>query len=219
MTHLNIPGLLNGKNYLMAEILLTGGSGLLGKELQRCLRVDAPTHKDFDILNLPERRNCGLIIHAAAYTGVAKAEIDRRQCFDTNVLGTARLVEMYRDTPFVYISTEYARNPVNYYGRTKRLAEDIVRELPQHLIIRTLFKPRPYPWDVAFVDQFTQGDYVDVIARQIADEVTSWSGVSQTIYVGTGRKTMFDLAKETKPDVKPNSIKDIKNVIIPADYE
>ena len=78
-----------------------------------------------------------------------------------------------------------------------------------YLIIRTLFKPNPWPWEYAFTDQMTQGDYVDVIAPLIAKEILQWDGTSKSVFVGTGRKSMFDLAKRTRPDVKPNSIKDL----------
>lgn len=78
-----------------------------------------------------------------------------------------------------------------------------------YLIIRTLFKPNPWPFKYAFADQMTQGDYVDVIAPLIAKEIKKWDLKSKVIYVGTGRKSMFDLAKRTKKDVKPNSVNDL----------
>ena len=88
-----------------------------------------------------------------------------------------------------------------------------------YLIIRTLFKPRPYPFNVAFGDQYTRGDYVDVIAKLIAKAIKKWDKkTSKTIHVGTRRKTLYELAKQTRPDVKMNSIHDIKGVTIPADY-
>ena len=41
---------------------------------------------------------------------------------------------------------------------TKRMAEDLVRYHPNHLIIRTLFKATPWPFEKAFIDQWTEGD-------------------------------------------------------------
>jgi dTDP-4-dehydrorhamnose reductase len=204
----------------MAERLLTGGSGLLGGELRKLMAVDAPTHEEFDVLHPKRDGDYDVIIHAAAYTDVAKAEVDKDSCTELNVQGTLNLLLLFSGVPFVYISTEYARNPVNHYGRTKLEAEDCVRVYAErYLILRTLFKPNPYPWDKAFIDQFTQGDYVDVIARLIAKEIEEWDKQTcRNVYVGTGRKTMFELAQRTRPDVKPNSIKDIKDVSIPADY-
>jgi len=201
------------------ECLLTGGSGLLGTELQKLMEVDAPSHEEFDVLDRHFPHECDMVIHAAGYTDVAKAEIERRKCFEANVVGTCNFAMDYPER-FVFISSEYARNPVNYYSETKRAAELAVEAYADtYLIIRTLFKPRPYPWDKAFEDQYTQGDYVDVIAPLIAREIYEWDGESRTVYVGTGRKTMLELARRTRPDVQPNSIKDIKNVTLPADYE
>lgn len=200
-------------------ILLTGGSGLLGKELQKYLKVYAPSHEEFDILD-PIKGEYDLIIHAAAYTNVTKAEIDREECFNVNVLGTLRMSDVFADIPLVYISTEYAHNPVNWYSRTKQIAESIAMDHPGGcLAIRTLFKPRPWKYEKAFVDQWTQGDYVDKIAPKIAKEIKDWDKKSKLIYVGTGRKLMFDLAKQSKVDVLPNSVHDIKEVKIPQDYK
>jgi len=90
-----------------------------------------------------------MVIHAAAYTNVAKAEIDRRQCFNVNVYGTLNLLEHYKDKPFVYISSEYANKPTNFYALTKSLAEQLVMTHSNYLIIRTLFKPKPWKYDKA----------------------------------------------------------------------
>ena len=99
------------------------------------------------------------------------------------------------------------------------MGEQIVKQFcPHHLIIRTLFKRNPWPYETAWTDQMTQGDYVNVIALAIAEEINKWDGMSKTIYVGTGRKSMFELAKRTRPDVKPASVKDYKGLARPIDY-
>lgn len=200
-------------------ILLTGGSGLLGQELQKHLQVIAPSHKAFDILS-PPKLECDLIIHAAAYTNTEKAEKEREKCFNVNVLGTLKVSDVYANVPLVYISTEYVQPVVNWYSRTKQIAESIAMEHPAGcLAIRTLFKARPWKYEYAFIDKFTLGDYVNVIAEKIAKEITDWDFKTKLIYVGTGRKSYFELARETKPDVKPNSVHDIKGVKIPQDYK
>lgn len=196
------------------QILLTGHRGKLGTELQKL--------KDFtllrgDITRLSETQPCDLLIHAAAYTNVAGAEQAPTICFETNVLGTFNLVNRYKNVPFVYISTEYAHNPIGIYAWTKKWAEEIVKSHPRHLIIRTLFKPNPWSLDVAYEDQYTQGDYIDVIAPLILSTIAGWDReTSKSIYCGTGRKTMYELAKRTKPDVIPNKV---INSFIPKDYQ
>ncbi len=204
----------------MSRILLTGRTGRLGHALYDLLmkhHVDAPSSWELDITqSIKTKRPLDLVIHCAGYTDVLLAETEREACFDINVKGTFNMVEAFK-CPFVFISTEYAKNPTNWYATTKSLAEQVVQTHPNHLIIRTLFKTRPFPYPTAYTDQYTQGDYLDVIAPLIAKEALAWEGDSQTIYVGTGRKTMFELASKSRK-VEPISIKDIEGVTVPADY-
>ena len=206
------------------KILVTGGSGLLGTHLIPLLEakghtISAPTHSEFDLRNTTSRQIVDLIVHAGAYTNVDKAEEEPAECYETNVTGTLNLLQKNYMIPFVYISSEFAKNPVNFYSKTKLEAEELVKKMAEkYLIIRTLFKERPFKHDRAFIDQYTQGDYVDVIAPMIADVIFSdWKKAGSVFYIGTGRKTMFELSKQTKPDVKPMSIKEMK-VARPADY-
>lgn len=203
------------------KILLTGGSGLLGQELQKYIKCDAPSHEEMDITKVSEIKDYDLIIHAAGYTDVVRAEKQKVKCFKTNYYGTLNLVKAAPKTPFVFISTEYCYYPnINFYTLSKYSAEKAVECFSwNYLIIRTLFKPRPFPWDKAFSDQYTTGDYVDVIAPLIAVNIEQWNRMNRaTIHLGTERKTMFDLAKKTRPDVKPISVDDIKEVRLPKDY-
>ena len=208
-------------------ILITGGSGLLGQELRKYIKCDAPTSKELDITK-PEtlKGSYELIIHCAAYTDVAKAEKEPTECLRVNVMGTLNLLRAFPDTPIVYISSEYAKEPVNFYSYTKLLAEEVISaygmgyEGISYLIIRTLFKPDVWEWDNAFIDSWTQGDSVSIIAPLIAKQIKEWDRVHlKEIYVGTGRKRIYDIAIKSKPNVRPSSIKEIKSVKLPTDYE
>lgn len=209
------------------NILLTGGSGLLGQHLK--IEADRPTHREMEITEpiiyqkdpiSGMKKEYDLIIHAAAYTDVEKAETDRMKCFNTNVGGTLNLLTSFPSSPFVYISSEYANNPVNFYSKTKRWAEELVEMCPHYLIIRTLFKESPWKYDYAFEDAWTQGDTVEIIAPLIEKVITEWSRKdSRIVYIGTGRKRIIDIARKTKPNVKSNLTTDIKAVKIPQDYE
>jgi|SRR3989344_757848 len=207
------------------KILITGGSGKLGTELKKHLKGDYPSKKDFDFIKpITLKKKYDLIVHAGAYTNVKKAEFEeKKECFMANVYGTFNLTQYYKNTPFIFISTEFAQHPFAIYALTKKLGEDIVKTHPNHLILRTLFKPNPFPFDKAYIDQYTQGDYVDVIAKLLAKRIKTWDKKTSGLeYLGTGRKTMFELAKRTRPDVKPNSIYDYMKetgLFIPRDYE
>lgn len=198
------------------KYLITGGSGRLGTEFKKHFKGHYPTHKEFDITNFTDT-NYDFIIHMAGYTDVDKAESERSKCFEINVLGTYQLLKHFPNKPFVFISTEHV-NEVGVYFQSKLIGELLVKNLAKnYLIIRTLFKVSPWPFEYAFADQMTQGDYVDVIAPLIAKKIKEWKGKPEVTYVGTGRKSMFELAKRTKSDVKPNSVNDL-SLKRPKDY-
>jgi dTDP-4-dehydrorhamnose reductase len=217
------------------KILVTGSTGRLGSylvpELEKrgheIIKTGRRKHADIIYPVTPEK--CDLVVHLAAYTDVVRAEKEPQRCFDTNVKGTLNLVLAYKDTPFFFVSTEYANNPLGIYALSKYLAEEVVNTHPCHYVARTSFKPTPWPFEVAYKDQYTIGDYVDVIANLMADHIEHWfiapGGMVKNAFVmvGTGRKTMFDLAKRTRPDVKPNSVdeynKQIGATLIPKDYQ
>lgn len=203
------------------KYLVTGGSGRLGTELQKHLAGGFyPPHGALDITDKYNKPygHIDAVVHLAAYTNVDKAEKEPQKCFDVNVIGTYNMLVAYQNKPFVFISTEHV-NAEGVYFQSKLIGEMLVRNLAsQYLIIRTLFKPNPYPWDNAWIDQMTQGDYVDVIATLIAKEVTDWKGKSKCVYVGTGRKSIYELAVRTNPDVRPSSVKDVDGLKRPVDY-
>lgn len=201
------------------KALMTGGSGLLGKELRKYIKCVHPNSKSMDI-TLPQTLLGGefdTIIHCAAYTDVPKAEIEKKECFSVNVIGTLNLLEAYPKAKFVYISSEYANNPLNFYSWTKFWGEQLVAKREKWLIIRTSFNKNPFVHDFAFFDQYTQGDYVEKIAPMIAAEIVKDS--RGLVYVGTGRKTIFELARQTQPNIKGISVDDIKSVKLPKDYK
>lgn len=204
----------------MLKILITGGTGRLAAELKQYLTGDYVGVEHFDFIYGVPKGEYDLVIHAGAYTDVVKAETERVKCMLTNVMGTFNMVDAYKDTPFVYISTEYAKNPLGVYAWSKRIGEEIVKEHPRHLILRTAFKPKVWPFLFAYEDQYTQGDYVDVIAELLSKTVREWDFKSDYRYLGTGRKTMLELARRTRPDVQANKVKDYKYAhLIPKDYE
>jgi dTDP-4-dehydrorhamnose reductase len=101
---------------ISGRILLTGGTGRLGRELKSLLpEVIAPSRAEVDITR-PEAIAAALqrfepevVVHAAAYTDVARAERDRQTCWRTNVDGTRSVVQSaIRHSVFlVHISTDY----------------------------------------------------------------------------------------------------------------
>jgi dTDP-4-dehydrorhamnose reductase len=212
-----------------ADILLTGGSGRLGTELRTLLAgVSAPDEKEMDILDPRgiERKldatRPSTIVHCAAYTDVSGAETHRKACWQVNVEGTRNIVRACwrRDIRLVHISTDYVFEgtaggygeddpvgpPINYYALSKLAAEQCVRLAPRHLVIRTSFRPREWPYPKAFTDVHTSQDYVDVIAPMIAQAIGRCDEIPyNTLHVATERKSVYELARRRRDDVEPAS--------------
>jgi dTDP-4-dehydrorhamnose reductase len=82
-----------------------------------------------------------IIIHAAAITQVDDCELNKEVCYSVNVDGTALLIAAAEQVKsrFCYLSTDFVfdgvsgpykeedqATPINYYGETKKIAEDIL---------------------------------------------------------------------------------------------
>ncbi|GAO75694.1 SDR family oxidoreductase [Meiothermus ruber] len=208
-------------------ILLTGGTGRLGTALRELLpELIAPSRAELDITDPSSVERAfakyqpKVVVHAAAYTNVAGAEIEKALCWRVNVEGTRNLVRaaLGYDPHFVHISTDYVfwgdvggyreDDPVgpvrNYYALSKLVAEEMVRLLPCHLIIRTSFRPSPWPYPTAYTDLFTSQDYLEVIAPQIALALQNLHRIPYaTLHIATERKSAYELALRTRPAVEP----------------
>lgn len=215
-------------------ILLTGGSGLLGQELQKHIECIAPTREQLNLnrnsikwLMANVDRNFHLMVHCAAFTDLVRAEKEKELCYQTNVIGTRNLALL--GIPMLYISTEYVFSgekgdykeddfpePQNFYALTKLLGEYESRRA-QSVVVRCLFKPSPFKHDSACVDQYTSGAYVDEIAKEIALAIKLFNKLPPTIHIGSGKRSTYELAKKSKPEVKPCKIEDIKTVKLPKD--
>lgn len=216
-------------------ILLTGSTGVLGQELQKHIECWAPTRKEVDI-NIPlgeankiiaSFSEIKLIVHCAAFTDLVRAEKEKELAYQTNVIGTRNLASL--GIPIIYISTEYVfdglkgdyveedyPNPQNFYALTKLLGECESRRNTKSVVIRCLFKPRPFKHDVACVDQFTTGDYVEVIAKEIALAIKKFDELPATLHIGTGKKSTYVLARESR-EVGEIRVEEITGVKLPRD--
>ena len=208
--------------------LLTGGSGRLGTELRKLLPgVIAPPRQELDVTKREQvKRVLGqcrpeVVVHAAAYTDVAQAEVQKEACWQTNVEGTENICQALRETPafLVYISTDYVFSgqrgnyredeepgpPSNYYGCTKLEAENRVRRVVEHLIIRTSFRKK-WEYPVAFTDVHSSQEYLDRLIGDLATAVRYCHRIPfRTLHIAGPRKSFYELAKERRPEVRPGS--------------
>lgn len=148
------------------KFLITGANGQLGHDLKEELlergflieQILTPTKEELDITDETQveriiwQEKPNIIFHCAAYTAVDQAEEERKKCFDINVNGTKYLTESASrvGAKIIYISTDYVFDgskrgeydiddstvPINYYGKTKYLGEEAVRNYYNHIIVR-----------------------------------------------------------------------------------
>jgi len=146
------------------KILITGAQGQVGKELvsianQRGFDVIAAGQTELDITQLKNIRSYielhqpDLVINAAAYTAVNKAEEEQDITYAINRDGAANLaaVSKEKNILLLHISTDYvfdgtkseaysendAVSPLGVYGISKWQGEETIRQtLPEHIILR-----------------------------------------------------------------------------------
>ncbi len=203
-------------------MLLTGGSGLLGSQLQE-LSPDmlAPSRAELDITDcyavsaFIASHDTDVIIHAAAVTNNRDVEDNPTEALEVNIKGTANiaLACLKRRTRLVYLSTDYIYKgdkgnysendeikPFNLYAWTKLGGESSVRAVPNHLIIRTSFGAGQFEHDAAFTDKWSSKEYVDVIAPQVLQ--AAQSPLTGVLNIGSERRSIHEYAKLRNPDVK-----------------
>lgn len=203
------------------QILLTGGSGLLGSELRRlepCLLAplsaelditDAAAVTDYIAAHAPD-----IVLHAAAMTSNRDVEAHPEMARRINVEGTANVVHACVGTRIrlVYLSTDYVYKgdkgnysetddvePFNLYAEMKLAGEELVRQIPNHLIIRTSFGASKFDYPGAFCDKWSSKEYVDVIAPTILEAARS--PLTGILNLGGKRRSLYEYARERNPHV------------------
>jgi dTDP-4-dehydrorhamnose reductase len=154
------------------RLLVLGGSGQLGTQLRTLalpqgVRLLAPTRTAVDlgdpaaIRRLIAAEPWSVVIDAAGYTNVDRAEGEEHLAFAINAQAAACLAEETgkRGIPLIYVSTDYvfdggkgapyletdAAAPLNAYGRSKLAGERQVSAAnPRHVILRSAWLYSPY---------------------------------------------------------------------------
>ena len=146
-------------------VLVFGAHGQVGHELTRrpapqgfaiagLARADADIADRESVERAVRRHRPGIIINAAAYTAVDKAESEPARAFAVNEAGPCHLAAAAQEVGavLVHFSTDYVFDgrktgpyveddpvePMSAYGRSKEAGERAVRETtPRHIILRT----------------------------------------------------------------------------------
>ncbi len=220
------------------RIVLTGANGLLGTTFRK-FRPDIRyvDIEEFDITDYEsmkayfEPEGFDLMVHCAAFTSPPLIDKDPLTAIEVNIVGTSNIVKLCAecDARLIYICTDYVFKgdkgnykeddpvyPVNKYAWSKLGGECAVRLYDKSLIIRTTFGPNVFPYEKAFVDQWTSRESVSVIAGKICKLIDK--DITGVIHVGGPRRTVFEFAKsldETK-DIKELFAGEV-NFVVPVD--
>lgn len=189
------------------RVLITGAKGQLGGALQRT----APAWADINAIDVED---CDLtdramltarlvveapevILNAAAYTAVDKAESDEATARAINADAVAVMVEQMASTGgrVVHVSTDYVfdgtspvayrpddtRNPQSVYGRTKAEGEDKLR--PEDLLVRTawVYEAGGANFVRTMIRLMNEREELGVVADQVGSP--TWAtGLARTIW-------------------------------------
>jgi len=142
----------------MKKVLVTGGSGFVGRNLIKELFREYP---DIEVTSLSRSegvisqllmecsdkklkiemadirdaqavnqalRDKDTVIHLAAMKRVDLSEAECREAATINVIGTINVLDAFKGNTFILMSTDKAVEPCNCYGATKLVAEKLVME-------------------------------------------------------------------------------------------
>lgn len=188
----------------MSRILLIGATGQLGQELQRTLpalgEVIGVGRKTLDLADAScirqviEEAKPNLIVNAAAYTAVDKAETEMEQARLINAIAPTIMAESAQalGSNLIHVSTDYVfdgqkntpyteeepTNPVSAYGQSKLEGEDGIRhKIDRFIILRTAWVYGTYGQSnfvKTMLRLFAERDEVRVVADQVG--TPTWAG-------------------------------------------
>lgn len=189
------------------RVLVTGANGQLGGALQRFAptwaEINAIDVDDCDLTDVPMLRARlvveapDLILNAAAYTAVDRAESDEALARAINAEAVGVMVEAMADTggKVVHVSTDYvfdgtastpyapdaARGPQSAYGRTKAEGEDRLRA--EDILVRTawVYEAGGANFVRTMIRLMKERDELRVVADQVG--APTWAtGLARTIW-------------------------------------
>jgi hypothetical protein len=218
------------------KIIVFGGNGTLGKELQKIdpdlicpTSKEVNIHYEYKIRHFIDQHQPDIVINAAAIIDNRVLEGQPSQAIQTNIIGAANVANvcLKNNIRLVYISTDYIYQgdrgnylesdeilPFNFYAWTKLGGECSAHGVKNHLIIRCSFGKSGFSYPQAFIDKWSSKDYVDVIAPMIYEATVS--PLTGILNVGTDRKTLFTYAKQRNENVKGVKLSDT-NFFTPYD--
>ncbi len=212
------------------KIVVTGGTGRFGKELQKLKsnhKFFYPNKKELNILNLNsikkylKKKKAKYMIHLAGLSRpMDMHEKFMNKSIDLNIIGTANVTKacsdlniklVYFSTSYVYpgVKGNYNENdpmlPKNNYSWSKLGGESSVQMYKNSLVLRVCMTEKPFIHDKAFHDFVTNFIYHENIAKNLLKLIDK-KGV---INVGGKIQSVYKFAKQYNPKIKKISAKKI----------
>lgn len=155
---------MSGMATVAERVLVTGGRGLLGREIAEAFRdrfeLRVTDQEECDVTRPGDCRRemedfrPGLVVHCAAYTAVDRAEAEPETAHAVNAEGTGNVALACRERGILLVTfgTDYVFDgaasrpyregdpvrPLSAYGKSKLAAEDALRGAgTEHLLVRT----------------------------------------------------------------------------------
>lgn len=198
------------------KVVITGAAGQLGRVLLRSVPQQvsciAPDRRTLDITNTESARRWvanhrpDVLINAAAYTAVDKAETDRDQAFAVNDHAVRALADACRDcnARLLHVSTDFVFDgaqgrpyrpddtvhPLSVYGESKLAGERAVLDTSglRSLIIRTawVYASEGRNFVLTMLRLFRERSQVNVVADQIGTP-TSATSLARCLWAAVGK--------------------------------
>ncbi len=197
------------------RILIVGNAGQLGRELERIFTGFGPIvgvdRESVDLADAEQTRELvgraapDIILNAAAYTAVDRAESERDLAYAINEQAPRVLAEeaLQRNALFVHYSTDYVfdggksspwietdpPNPLNVYGSSKLAGEQAVENIGgKFLIFRTswVYGPHGNNFLLTMLRLARECDRLSIVDDQIGGPTTSIELARATLSIVTG---------------------------------
>ena len=215
-------------------ILFTGGDGRFAKVLKEKntkLNIKYLSKKELNILKVNSIERClikykpKILIHNAGLSRpMSNHELDIAKSIDLNIIGTANIVKICKkyNVKVIYFSTVYVYdgikgnfkesdplNPINNYGLSKLGGECSVLMYKNSLILRLQMTEKPFQYDSAYSDLFTNFIYHENLVSLLPKIINKFG----ILNIGGRKRSVYQFAKILNKNV--NKIKLKNNSSLP----